>query len=90
MRAQNFQNNFSTYTVSGMVPFNSNYTELIFLFDVLEQVIFKFSFNTEEQLKQFINELPITKIKWRITGVTLTMTYGNIRDQSTLFIMLGV
>ena len=68
----------------------SNYAELIFLFDILEQIILKFSFNYEEQLKHFISKLPKTQIKWKISELNLTITYGNIKNQTTIFIMLGV
>ena len=60
--------------------FTSNYTELIFLFDILEQVILKLNFETQEQLNHFINNLSITKIKWKILELNLTITYGNMGD----------
>ncbi len=70
------------------LDFHSNYTELIFLFDILEQVILIFNFKTKDQLNQFIIKLPITNITWRISELTVIMTYGNIKGEAILCLIL--
>ncbi len=64
---------------------NADYVELIFLFDILEIVFIKFSFESQEKLLEFKEKLTsksYTIIIIQELGLNLKLLYGNLDEKA--------